>query len=203
MAFELPLSVAALALFGISSPDLYRTRFWEEGFLQGWNSSPDQVIYDYANYRTPHYPTPWAQKYASSRNPASKPSYHSNVLTNHSTTNFNVVVAVLSVFLLLCKGIMLICSVFHPLISLAIHATLTALWAVAIHNQAAPDTSDPTRPQPGAPWYITKSCGPPVNPDLLGYCKQAKAAFAVSVIAWYVGFLAQSSGFKTNNPGIA
>ena len=92
----------------------------------------------------------------------------------------------LSVFLLLCKGIMLICSVFHPLISLFIHAGLTAVWAVAIHNQAGPDMSDPAHPQPGAPWYITKSCGPPVSPNLIGYCKQAKAAFAVTVLAWFV-----------------
>ena len=108
------------------------------------------------------------------------------LLTSSSTTTFNVVVAVLSVFLLLCKGIMLICSVFHPLISLFIHAGLTAVWAVAIHNQAGPDMSDPAHPQPGAPWYITKSCGPPVSPGLIGYCKQAKAAIAVSVLEWFV-----------------
>ena len=185
MAFELPLSVAALALFGISSPNLYRTQFWQEGFIHGWNSSPDQVIYDYANYRTPQYPLPWSQKYALTE-ASILICLLTRPLTRYSTTNFNVIISVLSVFILLCKGIMLICSVFHPLISLAIHAGLTAIWAVAIHNQAGPDMSDPTRPQPGAPWYITKSCGPPVSPNLIGYCKQAKAAFAVSVIEWFV-----------------
>lgn len=99
-----------------------------------------------------------------------------------STTNYNVVISVLSVFILLCKGIMFITSVFHPLLSLLVHAALAALYAVSIHNQAGPDTSDPAHPQPGAPWYITKKCGPPVSSDLIGYCKQAKAAFAVTVI---------------------
>ena len=104
-----------------------------------------------------------------------------------STTNYNVVISVLSVFILLCKGIMFITSVFHPLLSLLIHAALAALFAVSIHNQAGPDKSDPAHLQPGAPWYITKSCGPPVSSDLIGYCKQAKAAFAVTIIMVSVG----------------
>ena len=99
-----------------------------------------------------------------------------------STTNYNVVISVLSVFILLCKGIMFITTVFYPLLSLLVHAALVALYAVSIHNQAGPDTSDPAHPQPGAPWYITKKCGPPVSSDLIGYCKQAKAAFAVTII---------------------
>ena len=104
------------------------------------------------------------------------------LLNLSSTTNFNVVIAVLSVFILLCKGIMFITNVFHPLISLLIHAALASLFAVSIHNQAGPDMSDPAHPQPGAPWYITKNCGPPVSSDLIGYCKQAKAAFSVTIL---------------------
>lgn len=101
-----------------------------------------------------------------------------------SVTNYNVIISVLVVFLLLCKGIMWIMGLFYPLISLILHAILAALFAVSIHAQAAPDMSDPAHPQPGAPWYITKSCGPPVSPRLNGYCKQAKAAFAVSILLW-------------------
>lgn len=59
-ALELAFTVAALALFGIAAPDLYRTRLWKEGSDQGWNSNPNQIIYDYANYRPVHYPLPWA-----------------------------------------------------------------------------------------------------------------------------------------------
>lgn len=113
------------------------------------------------------------------------PFTHWGILILDSTTNFNVVIAILSVFILLCKIIMTVCGVFHPLLSLFAHSGLVAVWAVSIHNQAGPDMSDPAHPQPGAPWYITKSCGPPVKPSLIGYCKQAKAAFAVTIIITY------------------
>ncbi|KAL9132128.1 MAG: hypothetical protein Q9217_000062 [Psora testacea] len=126
---ELALSIAALALFGIAQPDLYRTRFWQEGSKHGWNSNPDQLIYAYANYKPIKAPLPWSQ----------------------FITNFNVVISIVSIFVLLCKLIMTVCGVFHPLISLFVHAALVAIWAVSIHGQAGPDMSDPAHPQPGAP----------------------------------------------------
>lgn len=63
---EIPLTVAALALFGIAQPDLYRTRFWQEGADQGWNSNPNQLIYAIANYRPIKAPLPWSQLFACS-----------------------------------------------------------------------------------------------------------------------------------------
>lgn len=60
---ELLITVAALALFGIASPDLYRTKLWQEGSDHGWNSNPNQILYAYANYRPIHYPLPWSQLY--------------------------------------------------------------------------------------------------------------------------------------------
>ena len=60
-ALELPLSIAALALFGIAQPDLYRTRFWQEGSDHGWNSNPNQIVYAYANYKPISAPLPWSQ----------------------------------------------------------------------------------------------------------------------------------------------
>ncbi|KAI4104211.1 MAG: hypothetical protein L6R37_003380 [Teloschistes peruensis] len=171
-AVELAIEIAALALFGIAQPDLYRTRLWQEGSDHGWNSNPNEIIYAYANYRPINVPLPWSQ----------------------FVTNFNVVIAVLALFLLLCKGIMYICHIFYPLISLVIHAALIALYAVSIHAQAAPDMSDPDHPQPGAPWYITKSCGAPVNPKLKGYCQQAKGSFAIAImlLAIFVVYFALS-----------
>ncbi|KAI4125030.1 MAG: hypothetical protein LQ338_004495 [Usnochroma carphineum] len=157
---ELIIEIAALALFGIAQPDLYRTRLWKEGSEHGWNSNPNEIIYAYANYKPIHTPLPWSQ----------------------FITNFNVVIAVLALFLLLCKGIMYITHIFYPLISALIHAALVALYATSIHAQAAPDMSDPSHPQPGAPWYITKSCGAPVRPSVRGYCQQAKGSFAVTVM---------------------
>lgn len=61
---ELPFSIAALALFGIAEPNLYRTRFWQEGADLGWNSSPSSIIYAYANYKPISTPLPWSQLYA-------------------------------------------------------------------------------------------------------------------------------------------
>ena len=101
-----------------------------------------------------------------------------------STTKWSFVISILTVFILLVRGIMFITDCLYPIFGALIAAGEAAVWAVAIYNQAAPDTSDPDHPQKGAPWYITKSCGPPVNPNLLGYCRQAKANFAVSVLMW-------------------
>ena len=80
------------------------------------------------------------------------------------------------------KGVIFICGCLYPILSLVVHAGLIAVWAVSIHNQSAPDMSDPAHPQPGAPWYLTKPCGPPVSDNLLNYCRQAKGAFAITVI---------------------
>ena len=118
---------------------------------------------------------------------------------DYSVTDFNVVVAVLSVFILLCKIIMTVCRIFHPLLSLFVHSGLVAIWAVSIHSQAGSDMSDPAHPQPGAPWYITKSCGPPVKSSLIGYCKQAKAAFAVTILMTYVSLRCSQYSTVSNN----
>ena len=77
---------------------------------------------------------------------------------------------------------MFITHVFHPILSVLVHAVLIALYVVGIRNQAGSDMSDPKHPQPGPPWYITKSCGAPVKPAVKGYCMQAKAAFGISII---------------------
>lgn len=57
---EVPFTVAALALFGIAAPNLYRTLLWQEGANHGWNSSPIEILYAYANYRPVHTPLPWS-----------------------------------------------------------------------------------------------------------------------------------------------
>ncbi|KAL8851591.1 MAG: hypothetical protein Q9221_003523 [Calogaya cf. arnoldii] len=164
---ELVIEVAALALYGIAQPDLYRTRLWKEGSDHGWNSNPNSIIYAYANYRPVHTPLPWSQ----------------------FVTDYNVVISVVALFLLLCKAIMYICHIFYPLLSTPIHAALIAIYAVSINAQAAADMSDPEHPQPGAPWYITRGCGAPVEPRLQGYCKQAQASFAVTILLCALFFI--------------
>lgn len=60
-AAEIPFTVAALALYGIADPDLYRTLLWKEGAKHGWNSDPIEILYAYANYKPINVPTPWNQ----------------------------------------------------------------------------------------------------------------------------------------------
>ncbi|KAF2461406.1 hypothetical protein BDY21DRAFT_278486 [Lineolata rhizophorae] len=160
MVLEFCLTVPILALFGIASPDLYRTKLWEDGADNGFNSSPQTLVYAAANYRPMDVPDVWSQ----------------------FTTNFNLVISVLSTFILLTKSVMFIMHTFIPLISLLSHALLVALYAVSVRYQTAPDTNDPDHPQNGPPWYITKDCGVASDPNNVGYCKQAKTAFILTCL---------------------
>ena len=58
---EFPFTVAVLALFGIASPNLYRTLLWKEGSKNGWNSDPTDELYAAANYRPYTRPLVWSQ----------------------------------------------------------------------------------------------------------------------------------------------
>ncbi|MCJ1354562.1 MAG: hypothetical protein MMC33_004551 [Icmadophila ericetorum] len=154
---ELPFIVAALALYGIADPDTYRTSLWQEGANHGWNSDPIEILYAYANYLPIKVPTPW----------------------NQFITSFNVVFAVLSMFILLVKVFLYIMDLFWPLLALLVHALLIVLASVSIYNQAGSDYSDSAHPS-RVPWYLTKGCGPPVATNLHGYCLQAQGSFAVA-----------------------
>jgi len=160
LILEFPFTVANLALFGIASPNLYRTKLWQEGGDLGLNSAPLTIVYAYANYKPVKIPLVWSQ----------------------FQTNFNLIIGVLSMFILLCKVTMYITHVFYPLVSLIVHGILVALWAISVHAQTAPDTIDPARSNHGPPWYITKSCSIASSKTLEGYCQQAKSAFAVTVV---------------------
>jgi len=60
MVFELPFTVANLVLFGIASPNSYRTILWREGGARGFNSDPSTVLYSFANYRPVATPLVWS-----------------------------------------------------------------------------------------------------------------------------------------------
>ncbi|KAI9874012.1 MAG: hypothetical protein M1830_010294 [Pleopsidium flavum] len=180
---EFPFTVAALAFFGIASPDTYRTVLWNEGAKHGWNSNPNEVLYAAANYRALTVPMVWTSLYVSTfpLNDNLSKSAIDEILWI-SITNFNVVISVLSMFILLVKSVMYITHTFPPLLSLFVHALLVALYAVSIHGQSGSDMSDPQHPQPGAPWYITQSCSVADTSAVRGFCQQAKGAFAVTII---------------------
>ncbi|KAI9682359.1 MAG: hypothetical protein M1817_000413 [Caeruleum heppii] len=157
-------TVAALALFGIAAPDLYRTRLWKDGALNGFNSNPNVIVYAYANYRpVPKVPMVWSS----------------------FLTNWNLVISVLSTFILLVKVVMSVMHLWHPLLSLFVHIGLTAIWAVSVYGQAGSDHIDPRTPS-DRPWYLTKSCDVVFNSSNKHYCNMAKGSFAVTVIALVV-----------------
>ncbi|KAL2215977.1 hypothetical protein M432DRAFT_122322 [Thermoascus aurantiacus ATCC 26904] len=166
MAAELPFTIAVLTLTGIASPDLYRTKLWQDGADNGFNSAPNEIVYAYANYRTYKIPMVWSQ----------------------FLTSYNLVIGVLSLFFLLTKAPMHLMRVFYPPLSVAVHAVLTALYIVSVRFQAGSDMSDPAHPQPGPPWYITKNCNVAAHKENIGYCQQAKSLFAVDIIMIVIFF---------------
>lgn len=62
-SLEFLLTIACLTLFGIADSDTYRTKLWQNGSDQGFNSSPNEILYAYANYQPIHVPTVWSQLY--------------------------------------------------------------------------------------------------------------------------------------------
>lgn len=61
---ELIVAIPALALFGIADPNLYRTKLWQDGADNGFNSAPSEILYAYANHRPIAVPLVWSQLYA-------------------------------------------------------------------------------------------------------------------------------------------
>lgn len=99
-------------------------------------------------------------------------------------TNYNLVIGVLSVFLLIVKLPVHAMHLLFPPIATFINGGSIVLYAFAARYQAGPDMSDPQRPQPGPPWYITKSCNVAYSKSDIGFCNQAKALFALCVVLW-------------------
>lgn len=98
-----------------------------------------------------------------------------------STTDFNVVISVLSMFMLLVKAVMFVMHIFWPIVGILAHGGLVGLWAYSIYAQVAPDHLDPQAPSP-SPWYLRYGCGGLPSDTLTGYCRQAQASLAVTVI---------------------
>ncbi|KAK7728525.1 hypothetical protein SLS57_002413 [Botryosphaeria dothidea] len=160
IVLEFPLTVAVLTLFGIANPNLYRTKLWQEGGDLGYNSAPNTVLYAMANYRPVKTPLVWSQ----------------------FITSWNLVISVLSMFIMLCKATMFVLHVFYPIVSLLVHALEIALYAYSAFGQSGKDTIDPRRPSTSLPWYIGKSCSVASTSQLKGYCLQAKSAFVLTCL---------------------
>lgn len=61
MVLEYPLTVALLVLFGVATPDSYRSKLWLDGSKNGFNSNPNKILYAYANYKPIDTPIVWSQ----------------------------------------------------------------------------------------------------------------------------------------------
>jgi len=159
IVLEFPLTVATLALFGIADPDTYRTKLWGDGADNGFNSDPSAPLYAAANHLSLNVPLVWSD----------------------FITKYNLVISVLSTFILLTKSALVPLHVLFPPLSLAIHGLEVGLYAYSLKGQVSPDTIDPQHPNFGPPWYITKSCSVAALKSNIGYCQQAKASFYVTV----------------------
>jgi hypothetical protein len=103
-------------------------------------------------------------------------------------TKYDLVISVLSMFILLLKSTLVPMHVFYPIFSFLIHAIEIGLWSYSVYGQTSPDTLDP-KGRRNAPWYITKSCSVSYKPSNVEYCMQAKASFYVSIVMLYVSDL--------------
>ena len=98
-------------------------------------------------------------------------------------TKYNVIISVLSMFVLLVKSAMFVLHAFLPILSVCVHVMLIVLYAVAVRNQATPDLSDKKVPhlQTNLPSYLGKACSF-VTKANTRYCMQARASFAVTCV---------------------
>jgi len=60
-ALEFVFTIPTLALFGIADPNLYRDLLWQDGYDNGFNSSPAEILYAYANHKPISVPLVWSQ----------------------------------------------------------------------------------------------------------------------------------------------
>ncbi|EAW10696.1 uncharacterized protein ACLA_051680 [Aspergillus clavatus NRRL 1] len=160
MAVELPFTIAILTFTGIASHNLYRTKLWQDGADNGFNSSPDEQLYAAANYRPYTAPMVWSG----------------------FITDYNLVLGVLSTFFLITKAPVHFLRIFYPPLSVIVHGGLFAVYIVSARYQSGSDMSDPSHPQPGAPWYLAKKCSVAAHKENINYCQQAKALFALTIV---------------------
>ncbi|KAF2723942.1 hypothetical protein K431DRAFT_219043 [Polychaeton citri CBS 116435] len=156
-------TIAMLTLAGVADPNTYRTKLWQNGADRGFNGDPSIIMYSYANYKPIATPVVWS----------------------HFLTQYNVIISVLSMFVLLTKSAMFILHAFVPLLSVIIHLVLLILYAISVRNQSAPDMTDLDHPSPGMPWMMSRGCSYATDQNR-GYCQQAVAQFGVTIVGLLV-----------------
>lgn len=161
---ELALTVTLLVLTALAQPDTYRTQLWTAGYQLGFNSNPKLIDFAHANgEKPPKIPFVWSS----------------------TLTDYNVAIAIISLFFLITRLIALIMDFWRPVLVLPINIAFVALYATSLGGQAGPDYLDPTRPSPVA-WYIAKSCSVAANRQIQSYCRDAKGTFAAFSLMFVV-----------------
>lgn len=159
MPLELMGIIPLLILFALAQPDAWRTQFWRIGHLYKLNSSPNMLLYAYANFRPlPTVPFVWSS----------------------TLTYFNVAISIVALFVLLAKMIATIMKIYYPIFGLIVATALSAVFTVSVYGQAGPDYADPRYPSP-TPWYIRKSCDLAIPFNAVKSCHMAKGTFAVTI----------------------
>lgn len=161
---ELLCVIPVLALFGIADPDTYRTTLWKVGAENGFNSSPNVIVFAHVNARPiPTVPLVWSQ----------------------IITTYNVAISIIAVFQLIAKLIVVIMKVYTPIVGVVTNLILVILFTVSVYGQMGPDYLDPNRPSPIA-WYISRDCEAARPWGAVKYCEMAKGAFAATVVLLFV-----------------
>ncbi|KAI8717332.1 hypothetical protein NCS52_00808500 [Fusarium sp. LHS14.1] len=157
---EFIIALMAVILFGLAFPDRFRSRLWENGGEEGWNSNPNMIIYYYANHREPpEVPYLWQGR----------------------LTESNLGIAILGFFIFFARALLSYSGFLYWYISAFYDILLLSLWSLSLTNQASSDFSDPEHPSP-TPWYLTRSCSVAWVKNQ-GSCRIAQASFAVSILA--------------------
>ncbi|KAF5666511.1 hypothetical protein FHETE_6186 [Fusarium heterosporum] len=157
---EMAISTTALILFSLAYPVSFRSRLWENGGEEGWNSNPNQRIYFYANHREPpEVPLIWSQRLSTS----------------------NLAIAILGFVVFFARTATSYLRYLPRYVNIIYDMILLGLWAVSIAGQTSGDLSDPEHPSP-YPWYLTRECSVAWD-KTRGYCNTAQAGFALSILA--------------------
>ncbi|KAI1431120.1 hypothetical protein GGR50DRAFT_681138 [Xylaria sp. CBS 124048] len=164
---ELGVTVALLVLTSLAQPDKYRTKLWRAGYELGFNSNPSIIAFAYANGRPPPtIPFVWSS----------------------TITEFNVAIAIISLFFLITRLIAFIMDYWFPIIVLPLNIALVALYAASLGGQAGSDYLDPDHPSRVA-WYVAKPCNVAANQKVQEYCTMAKGTFAVFALGFVINLV--------------
>ncbi|VUC33633.1 unnamed protein product [Clonostachys rosea] len=173
---EFWVTVTALGLCVWGYPDRFRSKLWENGGAQGWNSDPKQRIYYYANYEEPPaVPLIWSQR----------------------LTNSQLCIAALSFVIFMIRAGVQPLGYLPRTASVLYDILLSSLWVLVLVEQNSGDYSDSEHPSPH-PWYLERSCGESWSSTRLG-CHVAQANFVVSIFAAmiYTGRLTLEAATET------